>query len=83
MFYCVNALLLTKGLASSKHSGVRALFLKEFVNKGEVEREKGKSYSEMFKRRQTVDYKDLVELEKQGVEEWLKRQRNLYARLRN
>jgi uncharacterized protein (UPF0332 family) len=38
MFYAVNALLITKGLASAKHSGVRAIFNKEFVNKGLVER---------------------------------------------
>lgn len=33
MFYAVNALLITKGLFSSKHTGVRALFNREFVNK--------------------------------------------------
>lgn len=31
MFYAVNGLLIAKGLSSSKHSGVRALFNKEFI----------------------------------------------------
>jgi len=73
MFYSVNALLLTGGLASSKHNGVKALFLKEFVNKGKVRRNYGRFYSEMFKRRQTSDYKDLVELMKEDVKEWLEK----------
>jgi len=38
MFYAVNGLLIAKGLSSSKHSGVRALFNKEFINKGIVEK---------------------------------------------
>jgi len=73
IFYSVNALLLTRGLASSKHSGVRSLFLKEFVNKGKVEKTLGRFYSEMFKRRQTGDYEDLVEFKREDVDEWLKK----------
>lgn len=41
LFYAVNALLITKGLSSSKHSGVRALFNKKMVNKGLIERQWG------------------------------------------
>ncbi len=71
MFYAVNALLIAKGLSSSKHSGVRALFNKEFVNKGLVEKEFGEFYSEMFDNRQEGDYKDFVTFEKEDVEIWL------------
>ncbi|MBU4502999.1 MAG: HEPN domain-containing protein [Nanoarchaeota archaeon] len=73
MFYAVNALLITKGLASAKHSGVRAIFNKEFVNKGLVERDMGKFYAEMFDRRQKGDYKDFVRFEREDVEVWLKK----------
>ena len=52
MFYAVNALLIVHGLSSTKHSGVRALFNKEFINKGLIEKELGKFYSEMFDNRQ-------------------------------
>jgi uncharacterized protein (UPF0332 family) len=72
MFYAVNALLLTKGLSSSKHSGIRALLNREFVNKGLVEKEMGKFYSDMFDNRQEGDYKDFVKFEKDDVKEWLK-----------
>ncbi len=73
MFYAVNALLITKGLSSSKHSGVRALFNKEIVNKGLIERQWGELYSDMFDRRQKGDYSDFVKFKKQDVEIWLKK----------
>jgi len=38
-FYAVSALLLTKGLSSAKHSGVRALFHQKFVKPGVVDAE--------------------------------------------
>ena len=71
MFYVVSALLISKGLSSSKHSGVRALFNKEFVNEGLVDKESGRFYFEMFKRRQTGDYRDFIEFKKEDVEKWL------------
>jgi uncharacterized protein (UPF0332 family) len=73
MFYAVNALLITKGLSSSKHSGVRALFNKEIVNEGLMERQWGEFYSDMFDRRQKGDYSDFVKFKKQDVEIWLKK----------
>lgn len=73
MFYAVNALIISKGLSSSKHSGVRAIYNREFVNKGLVEKELGKFYSDMLNNRQEGDYKDFVKFEKEDVEIWLKR----------
>ncbi len=73
MFYAVNALLITKGLSSAKHSGVRAFFNQEIVNKGLVEKELGKFYSYMFDQRQKGDYRDFVRFEKEDVGIWLKK----------
>ena len=73
VFYTVNALLITKGLYSSKHSGIRAIFNKEIVNKGLVGKQWGEFYSDMFKRRQKGDYQDFVKFEKQDVKKWLKK----------
>lgn len=73
MFYAVNALLITKGLSSSKHAGVCALFNREFVNKGLIEKLLGKFYFDMFDNRQEGDYKDFVKFEKEDVEAWLKK----------
>ena len=73
MFYAVNALLIVRGLSSTKHSGVRALFNKEFINKGLIEKELGKFYSEMFDNRQEGDYKDFVKFERKNVKIWLEK----------
>ena len=39
VFYAVNALLITQGLYASKHSGIRAIFNREIVNKGLIEKQ--------------------------------------------
>lgn len=71
MFYGVNALLLTRGLASSKHSGVKALFNREFIKTGLISKEAGRHYESMFNFRQKADYGDLIEFERDQVEDWL------------
>jgi len=73
MFYAVNALLIANGLSSTKHSGVRAIFNKEFINEGLVKKELGKFYSEMFDNRQEGDYRDFVKFEKEDVKFWLEK----------
>lgn len=73
MFYGVNALLLTRSLASSKHSGVKALFNREFIKAGLISKESGRFYESMFNFRQKGDYGDLIEFEREQVGSWLKR----------
>jgi len=73
MFYAVNALLMTKGFSSSKHAGVLGIFNREIVNKGLLEKELGKFYSEMLDNRQEGDYKDFVKFDKEDVKVWLKK----------
>ncbi len=72
IFYFVNALLLLKGLSSSKHSGVRALFNKEFIKTNIINKEFGEFYNFIFDYRQKGDYEDFAEFNKEDVKEWLK-----------
>jgi len=71
LFYAVISLLLVKNLSSSKHSGVKALFNKEFVKTGIIPVKYGQFYNAMFEFRQRGDYEDFVEFEKEMVQEWL------------
>lgn len=71
IFYEVLALLLTKGLSSSKHSGVRSLFNKEFIKSGVIPEEYGDFYNRMFGFRQRGDYEDFVEFDYKEVKRWL------------
>ena len=62
-FYAVTALLLAENLSSSKHSGVIALFNKNFVKPGVISIEMGKFYSRLFENRIESDYGDWIEVE--------------------
>lgn len=70
-FYEISALLKTKDLSSSKHTGIRALFNQHFIKTGIVEIEIGKFYSEMFTFRQKGDYEDFIYFKEKDVEEWI------------
>ncbi|MGM0365838.1 MAG: HEPN domain-containing protein [Actinomycetota bacterium] len=82
MFYAVNGLLLSKNL-SSKHSGVRSLFNKEFVNKKLIDKKLGKFYSRMFEERQEGDYKDFVKFDKDIVKSWLENAEDFIEKIEN
>lgn len=71
IFYEVLALLLTKGLSSSKHSGIRSMFNKEFVKSGIISEENGDFYNKIFEFRQRGDYEEFVEFDKEEVKRWL------------
>ncbi len=59
-FYAARALLATKQLDSSKHSGVISLFHEHFVGTGLVDKEKSKALSRSFEQRQDSDYEDFI-----------------------
>ncbi|MDO9577073.1 MAG: HEPN domain-containing protein [Candidatus Cloacimonadales bacterium] len=67
-FYAVNALLMKYDHTSSKHTGVRAIFNKEFVKKGIVPKEFGILFNDLFESRQECDYKDLFFIPAEEIE---------------
>lgn len=69
-FYAVSALLLTKGLSSAKHSGVRSLFHQEFVKPAVIDTELGQLYDRLFDNRQKGDYADLIRFNVDEVSNW-------------
>ena len=71
MFYSVLALLATKKLGTSKHSGVIGLFDREFVKTGLFTRDLSRSLRLAFDRRQTHDYGELIEIDEQIAQETL------------
>jgi uncharacterized protein (UPF0332 family) len=69
-FYAVSALLLTRGLSSARHSGIRSLFHQNFVKPGLVDPELGQLYDRLFDNRQKGDYADLVRFDPNEVRDW-------------
>jgi len=70
-FYAVLALAVPKAFSSSKHSGVRAFFHKEFVKTGMLDMHLGGLYDRLFDTRQKGDYVDLVYFDAAEVGPWL------------
>ena len=68
MFYALLALLATKQLGTSKHSGALALFDREFVKAGVFPRELSRSLHLAFDRRQTHDYGEMTQVNRQIAE---------------
>jgi uncharacterized protein (UPF0332 family) len=56
MFYCAQAMLLTKGLSFSSHRGVISAFGEHFIKTGLFPREMGKELNRAFAKRQIGDY---------------------------
>jgi len=60
-FYAARALLATKALDSSRHSGVIALFQEHFVKTGLISPDTARALPRAFEKRQTSDYGDFSE----------------------
>jgi len=60
-FYAARALLATKTLDSSRHSGVIALFQEHFVKTGLISTDAARALPRAFEKRQTSDYGDFSE----------------------
>jgi uncharacterized protein (UPF0332 family) len=69
MFYAVLALLQTRQLGTSKHSGAIALFDREFVKTGVFPKELSKALHRAFELRQKGDYLEEAEITSADVEE--------------
>lgn len=71
MFYSLLGLLAIKKLSTSKHSGAISLFDREFVKTGIFSKELSHSLRLAFDRRQTHDYGELIEIDKDTAQKIL------------
>lgn len=69
MFYALLALLATRGLGSSKHSGAIGLFDKEFVKPGVFRKVLSKYLHSAFSERQVHDYGELTPTTRETAKE--------------
>ena len=70
LFYEVIALLLTRKLYASTHTGVKALFNQHFAKTGIVSGHWGSFYSKMFDYRQQADYEDEEKCNADQTKQW-------------
>ena len=68
-YYAVSALLLLKPIETSSHKGIRQMFGLHFVQSGLVSKEYGRFFSDLYDRRQTGDYDDFIDYDKNTVDQ--------------
>ena len=71
MFYALLALLATRQLGTSKHSGALSLFDREFVKTGMFPRNLSRFLRLAFDLRQTHDYGEITEIDQVTAQETL------------
>jgi uncharacterized protein len=69
-FYAISALLLTKGLTATRHSGLRTLFHQHVIRAELLPLVQGQFYDRLFDQRQQSDYADLVHFDVHEVRSW-------------
>jgi hypothetical protein len=70
-FYAVSAILLERGAAFKRHSGVRIAFHRELIKNNLIGSEWAKFYDRLFQDRQEGDYLELTTFERAYVEDQL------------
>lgn len=82
IFYASNALLASRGLERSKHTGVLALFRQLFVKPGLIELEFSDDYGAVMEDRAEGDYNIEADLEAEIAEMDVARARRFVARIK-
>ena len=84
-FYAVLALFLRTNIRvdTSRHSGVIAIFDKEFVHAGKIEKTFSRILHDLFDARQEFDYKELVNPTAQEAAERVRMAREFVSRSRS
>jgi uncharacterized protein (UPF0332 family) len=70
-FYAVIALLADQEIEVHSHSGVRQMFGLHFIRTGKIEPESGRFLARLFDLRQTGDYDDFIDFDREKVMELL------------
>jgi hypothetical protein len=70
-YYAASALLLSEGVATTRHSQLRSLLHQRFVKPGTVSGEMGRHFDRLFDSRQKGDYADFTRFAAEDVAPWL------------
>jgi uncharacterized protein (UPF0332 family) len=68
IFSTTNAVLLSKQIERSKHSGVEAAFIQNFIKTGIFRIEFGKMFNYIRKKREECDYSSRIKIERETAE---------------
>jgi uncharacterized protein (UPF0332 family) len=80
-FYAVTALLLSSDLETKTHSGAQRLFELHFVRTGIIDKELSRFYTRLFDMKQSADYEDEVEYDREDVQKLIQPATRLIAEI--
>jgi uncharacterized protein (UPF0332 family) len=69
IYYAASALLISRGIPTKSHSGVKSLIHQHFVRTGILTLEEGSLIGMLFNLRQSGDYEDFKQVTKEHIEE--------------
>ncbi len=69
-FYAVLALLVSDGITTASHSGVKTMLGLHYVSKGKLDKELGKTFSRLFEIRHSSDYDDFAYCDQSMTDEY-------------
>ena len=78
-FYAVIALLASHDIDAQSHSGARQMFGLHFIKTGKIDPELGRFLARLFDLRQTGDYDDFIDFDREKVIELLEPADNLIS----
>ena len=81
-FYATTALLVANGVSTSSHSGTKTMLGLNFVSKGLLSNEHGKTFSRLFEIRHSGDYDDFVFCDKEMVDEYTPKAKSFIVAIR-
>ena len=72
VFHIMRAVTALDGFDSSKHSGIKSYFNRQYVKEGVFDREISKKIESLYTMRENADYQDFYVVSKETAEEQIK-----------
>jgi len=69
-FYAASALLVANSISAASHAGVKNMLGMNFISKGILSKEHGKTFSRLFEIRHSGDYDDFVYCDQEMIDEY-------------
>ena len=82
LYYAASALLLSKGISTTRHSGLITQMHMNFVKTGILSTDEGALFKVMFDLRHEGDYEDFVDVERADIEEYTPQVKDLVEKLK-
>ena len=82
-FHAVTSLQVKHEIKAHKHAGVRQMFGLHFVSKGLIDKKLARFYTDLYDKRQTSDYDDFIDFDKEDVLPLMPTSKELISEIRN